>query len=176
MNPKYLFYSILVLFFAGSLIGVYLIRPKTTTPTPVSTHITTTLPVKTTIIREQIPGRIDTVYVDNVPQEVARYQETIAKDKVVVDLDIAFNKATDMFSVNSNITSFRDSVYVERIIQPKVSLFRPMVAFGAGFTGEDGLNPECIMAETGIVIRGKYALSAFGTTNKTFGLKVGVNF
>jgi hypothetical protein len=172
METKYVFYSILALLFAGSLISVWYITKSKNQPDQIK-HSHTILPVKTTIIREKIPGTIDTVYVGTEPHEFARLKETIKKDSVTVSLDVAYDRTNNLFSLNADIAATRDSIYVEKIINKKQPLFRPTAALGAGFKSDE---ETVLSAEIGVAIANKYRLSAFVATDRTVGLRVGIDF
>jgi hypothetical protein len=131
------------------------------------------LPVRTTIIRESLPARIDTIYVHDEAQEVASYRDIITEGKATVDLDIKFNKKTDIFSVKTDISVLTDSVYVEKHVYHKPKPIRPSVALGTGFSDE-GLNHATL--DAGLIFANKYRITAFASTNKTYGVRVGVDF
>ncbi len=99
MITKYLPYLLLFIVLAGALVGAgYLLSRNRNFVTSNPVIHRTTLPVRTTIIRESLPARIDTIYVHDEAQEVASYRDIITEGKATVDLDIKFNKKTDIFS------------------------------------------------------------------------------
>lgn len=157
-----------VLFASGFLISRS-IRPAS----PPSVIHRTTVPVRTTIIREQLPARIDTVYVNGDPQAVASYREVITEGKATVDLDVKFNKSTDMFSVKTDISVLSDSIYVEKNIYHKPKFLRPTIAIGTGFSS-GGLDYTAI--DAGLIIANKYRITAFASTDQTYGVRLGVDF
>ncbi|OPZ49128.1 MAG: hypothetical protein BWY95_00306 [Bacteroidetes bacterium ADurb.BinA104] len=174
MSTKYLPYLLLFIVLAGALVGAgYLLgrNRNFTTSSPVIHR--TTLPVRTTIIRESLPARIDTIYVHDEAQEVASYRDTITEGKATVDLDIKFNKKTDIFSVKTDISVLTDSVYVEKHVYHKPKPIRPSVALGTGFSDE-GLNHATL--DAGLIFANKYRITVFASTNKTYGVRVGVDF
>jgi len=156
-----------------------LVRRTPTPPPNVSNrYIQTTVPVETRIIRQNLPGKVDTVYVNNQPAEYASHSETIEKDRVSVDLDVGYNEGTNLFDIRANVTSLRDSVYVEKIIDrtrvPK--LLSVTTALGVGFSGDRGIEPDHVSLDLGLKFRDKYRITAFGDTHRKFGLRLGVDF
>lgn len=139
-------------------------------------------PVVTKIIRENVPAVIETLIVNNEPHGIASYRDSIKKDKTTVDLDIKYDIADNLFDVNAGIYSVRDSVYtetiktIEKTIKPR--FLGLTTAVGVGFSKppgkEIGLKQADISA--GLKLAGKYSLSAFADTEKTFGLRFGVDF
>lgn len=139
-------------------------------------------PVLTKIIRKDVPAVIETLFVNNELRSIASYSETIKKDKTTVDLDVKYDIAGNLFTVDVGVYSVRDSIYVEtvktieKMIKPK--LVGLTGAIGIGFEknndGQVGLSKSDIAL--GVKFVNQYSVLAFVDTRKTFGLRFGVDF
>lgn len=139
------------------------------------TIINTTVPVRTNIIREQLPAHIDTVWVDNVSHEVATYSTTIDTNKVHIDLEVKYDEHTNLFNTKHTIIALRDSVYKEKIVERLIEKKPRFIALSSGMSvdfGEAGINSAGI--DAGVLLRGQYQLNAFVTTEKLYGVRVGI--
>jgi hypothetical protein len=171
-------YVIIVLAVIALIVGAYYVGKKpvnVTTPPPQITHNSITQPIRTTIIRERMPAEIDTVWVSMEPYEIARYSETIDTNRVYVDLDIKYDEKLNEFDVRHNIMAMRDSIYVEKTvdkyIEKKQRFLSGVAQIGVGFK-EKQLSTATI--DLGVMLGGRYMLSAYGDTDKTIGVRGGV--
>jgi len=181
-NFKYVFYCLIVLVVIGLVVASYYYGRK---PIPVSgetvNEYRTTLPVQTTIIRERLPAIIDTVYVDNHAYELASYKEVIDTNKVHIELDVKYNEYSNLFDIRHNISTVRDSIYVERIITKVIDKKHKLIGFTGGTSigfsdSERDIELYSAGIDLGIKLAGKYSASAFIDTKKTFGVRLGVDF
>ena len=171
--------AIIVVVVVALVVGAYFVgkgNKQELVPQNTTTTISNTLPMRTTIIREHVPARIDTIWIDkDVPYEVASYSEIIDTNKVWIDLNIKYDEHSNEFDVRHNIFALRDSIYTERLVdrfvQHKPKLIAPAIGMSAGFR-EKALNNASI--DAGIVVRGKYQLGAFVDTDKRYGVRMGM--
>jgi len=181
---KYIFYVLVALAVICSYLGVYFLASR---PAPVaqSTSTTrtyqTTIPVKTVIIREQIPARIDTVVVDGHAYDIASYNDTLKKDKTTIGLRVRYNEYSNLFDVNADVSTVRDSVYSEKntitVIEKKQKLIGLTGGISTGFS-KSGSSVALKNAgiDAGIKILGRYSATAFANTDNVFGIRLGVDF
>lgn len=168
--------AVMVAGLLGWMVYLYYRQPAPETNTSVQVHHITR-PVETKIVREHLPARVDTVYINNEPHPIARYSETIEKEKTKVDLSIAYDERLREFSVDTKITSLIDSVFVEKEIlrtiekKPKFLGLMAGVQVGAG----DGQLANAGL-DVGVKFVGKYSLSAFVNSDRIYGVRFGVDF
>jgi hypothetical protein len=178
-----LFYILITLLAAGALVGVYYLARRPIPPPVITETVnstTSTLPVVTKIIRENLPARIDTVFIDNTMYEMAYHTERIERERAIVDLDIEYDERFNLFDIRADVTSFNDSIYVEKIIEKTEYIPRPPIAFtadmGVGFSGLADVDPEYVSLGAGIKIVDKFRVGVFADTRLTYGLRLGVDF
>jgi hypothetical protein len=177
MSTKYLFYTALLLAFIGILVVVYLLarRPFPPPSSETSNHYTT-LPVQTKIIYKNLPGKV--VIVDG--HEVASIDTLLTSPdkKTTIDLGVRYDEQSNLFDLDTTISTTRDSIYIEKIIDrtPKPKFIGFTTAVGVGFNGKDGINPDYVCLDAGIKFLHKYNTTLYADTRKTFGVRFGVDF
>ena len=139
------------------------------------TTINTTLPIRTNIIREQLPAKIDTVWVDRISHEVATYSEIIDTNRVYIDLNVEYDEYSNLFNIKHSIMALRDSVYKEKIVERFTEHKPPFAAFCSGLSvgfRENQINNATV--DVGAVFRGRYQATAFVDTDKRYGARLGI--
>lgn len=169
-----------------AVVAVFRLTAKNKLPTSTITEnrYETTVPVRTVVIRESLPARIDTVYIDGTAYEIARYTDTLDTNKVYIKTDIKYDERTNLFDISRDINIQRDSVYVEKITTvfeklPKPKLVSMTGAIGSGFKSDEksgGLVLNSMCLDAGIKIKSKYSATLFATTNAEYGIRFGVDF
>ena len=156
-------------------------KPSAPILTETTKEIKTVLPVETKIIYRNVPAVIDS----SLGYEIARHHAEIDSNKVKVKLDVTYDTKAKTFDVKHEIQALRDSVYVEKVITKivKESHKKKVIGLtggiGVGFDmPADAQTPELISAslDIGAKLVEKYSVTVFGTTDKTFGLRLGVDF
>lgn len=187
MNPQsktaqYIFYLVVFFVVIGLMVLSWYLYSKTPAPSIESNTsiFRYTLPIETRIIRTNLPGKIDTVLVDNTSYEIARYRELIDKGKVKIDFGVEYNERTNLFNIDTQVTALVDSVVIEKEVVKTVVKKPPFLGLTGGLSVGASYDKEIKLSNVGIdagfKVAGKYSLTAFGTTDKIFGLRFGVDF
>lgn len=128
-------------------------------------------PLKPTIITiTDYEARIDTVYVDSVPREVASMDTLLmSEDKAVsVDLGIRYDEHDNEFDLRSVIT--------HTPVRPKPRLLALTTSLDLGWREFDDAEPERIGVGAGVKILDKYSIQLTADTDKTIGIRLGVDW
>lgn len=157
-------------------------EPKTITNTV--TEIDTLVvvdTVRTTIYRDRVITVIDTIIVDGHEYTVARYKETIDTLNVRVALDIEYWEQERYFNVRSDVSAETSTVYITETIANTIEKPYPLMSAIAGISpafsfSEDKVNVHSFMLDAGVRLAGKYDISAFGSTDGTYGIRAGIKF
>lgn len=131
-----------------------------------------------------LPTTVDTVKIDGHEYKLARYAESIAKNKVRVDLDIAYSELSGLFDVRAGITSQVDSVIVEKIITNIVTKKPPFIALIGSLTpvGSIDLKTSPALALDhlnvgfGARIADKCDVELIGGSDLSVGCRIGIRF
>lgn len=187
---------IIVLVLAGLLTGAFFLGRKfaktvVNESTIVHEHVTQ-IPTETVIIREKVPGKVDTVYVDGTAHEIARYRDVIVSDdeKVRVDLAVDYDCRENLFDVNAGIYAVRDSVYVEKLVTKEVQIkSKPVrlasnisIGFGSYEKDERDNSFGLVYSDISVGVRlfDSYSVSPFvglqDTGRLIYGLRFGVDW
>lgn len=175
---------LIIVVLAGLLsLSVYLYynQPRPEQRTEVTVH-RVSYPVETRIVEKSVPAVIDTVYIDNQEHVIAKYKERLERDRTTVDLDVAYDERVREFSVDAHIVSVVDSVYVEKevvkVVERKAKFVGLMsgVFVGANRNEDGGVRLASVGLDVGVKFVGKYSVSAFVMTDKTFGVRLGLDF
>ncbi len=169
---------VIVAICAVLLVGVYYAGMRNAKVIKVADHettINTTIPVRTHVIREQLPAVIDTVWIDRISHEVARYSETIDTNRVYVDLNVEYDEYSNLFNIKHSVMALRDSVYKEKIVE-RLTPYKPRFATPCGGLGVGFVDKQIDNAsiDLGVVFRGRYQTTAYIDTNKRYGARLGV--
>lgn len=187
MTARYVFYSLLVLLLVGLLgLSWFFYSRSQNDISHTETNVTVahhTLPVEERIIWKQLPAIIDTIYIDGTAHEVARYSETRKQDNATVAVDVSYDTRDRLFSLDMDIKTVRDSVVVEKeVIKTVIKKEKPpWVALTGGLSvGADRIDDDTrdIVAgvDLGLRFANRYTVSAFATTGRVYGIRVGIDF
>lgn len=190
MNVRYCFYSLALVVLCGLLICSYFLGKRNGSQvfseTITNNTHKTTLPVETKIIRENVPAKIDTVFVDGRLYEVASHRELINENNVSVELDIEYSEYNKLFDIRHNIRTVRDSIYVEkivdRVVEHRPAFLRPIMgmSIGTGSIGENKYNVSYGDVSAGIKISDKYSTQVFAgfreSQKPVYGIRLGIDF
>jgi hypothetical protein len=157
---KYYYYVAVLLAAIAMLIAAFKFGSKTTT-----NNTTVMLPKETTIIYRDIPAQIST---SPEGDTIASMDTTLTSEDeaVKVRLGIGYNVNDEKFNLKANIEQYP--------VKVKPKLFGFVAGVGIGFA--DSLRLHDAEISAGIEVKEKYSLSAFGRTDKTYGLRFGVRF
>jgi hypothetical protein len=160
---KYIWYIVAALVLIGLVLGAYFYGRKP----PVTTTITK--PVETQIIYRQLPAQI---IVAPDGHEIASLDTTlVSKDSTAtVDMHLKYDEQSNLFDVNAKITTLNTT----KIIEKKPPFMSPVCGLGIGF--QNGLDLKQAQIDVGVRFVGKYDVTIFYNTEKTFGARVGVRF
>jgi hypothetical protein len=147
---KYIWYIVAALVLIGLVLGAYFYGRKP----PVTTTITK--PVETQIIYRQLPAQI---IVAPDGHEIASLDTTLVSKDSTATVD-----------VNAKITTLNTT----KIIEKKPPFMSPVCGLGIGF--QNGLDLKQAQIDVGVRFVGKYDVTIFYNTEKTFGARVGVRF
>lgn len=153
-----------------------------TTATEVDTLIVTNT-VHTQVVKTKVVTMYDTLYVDSRPYIIARYHDRVDTTNVSVELDITYSEYDKLFDVNADIYADIDTVYITKTITNNITTEKPYKTFAL----TSGMSPmfeqkdskiaiKNIGLDLGVRIKGKYDISVIGTTDETFGVRLGVAF
>ena len=180
---KYLIPVLCVLLIIALCVSMYKLgKIKAEKPNTNETTIRTTIPEKTIVIRERIPAKIDTAYVDGHQYDMASYSDVVDTNKVYVKTDIEYDEYHNLFSVRHDIMALRDSTYIEKITQLPGEKYKPKFigltgGITTGFANTDkGLTLHSSGIDAGIKLLGKYSATLFANTDEVYGLRFGVDF
>lgn len=172
MNP-YLMGLIVLLLIVCGVLGYFVARK----PQPISTvtnTYSTTLPVQTHIIYKDVPGQID----NSSGHEVATLDTTFVSPdrKTTAAFAIRYDEQSNLFNLGANISTVRDSIYVEKVITH--TLKPPFIGLTGGVSV--GFQDKAVLRnaqiDAGIKVRGKYSATVFYNTDKFYGLRFGIDF
>ena len=120
----------------------------------------------TQIVYKQMPAKVETLVVDNVPREYATYEAEKDTNNVHLSLKIGYDELDNKFDVKADIFS------KEKVLEPKKVQFSSSI--GIGFKPDD-IDPDYAVLDAGIKIK-NYRITAFADTRKTIGVRLGVDF
>jgi hypothetical protein len=182
MTAKYVFYLMIILIIAGLLFSTYYFWKKSN-PIIIEENTQTyytTKPIETRIIRESLPTKIDTVYIDGSQNEIAYYETSIDSNNVNVDLSISYDERMNVFSLDHNITTMMDSIYVEKEVVKTITKSPQLIRLTGGiltiFESQDETKLKNVGIDAGIKIVDKYSITGYINTNKEFGIRLGIDF
>lgn len=129
--------------------------------------------------KDSVLAKIDTVYIANAPNIIAKYHDLIKKDKIAVELGIEYNETSDRFNVETDITGTVDSVFTTitkteyRYKRPK---FISPIIHGAYLQKLDDPNNNTFQAGAGFRLFGKIDLIGIANTDKYAGIGISLSF
>lgn len=184
MTAKYIFYIVIVVVVL-TLIGLSWYFYAKHNDMQIETRnmiFHTTTPVITRIIESNLPAKIDTIYIGSIPHEKASLDTIIVNGKTTVDLSISYDEASNLFSLDTSITSMIDSIYVEKEVIKTITKKPKFIGLTAGIGASMAKNSDGSMdissgqIDAGLKIAGKYSITAFVNTEKEIGARFGIDF
>lgn len=155
---------------------------QTTTVTEVDTLLVTNT-VHTQLVKTKVVTEYDTIYVDKRPYLMAKYSGTVDTTDVSVKLDITYSEYDKLFDVAADIkanikTEYITTTVTQTIVKEKpYPAFAPIFGMTPIFTSKDKkYSLNSMGADLGVRVNGKYDISAYGNTDKSVGLRLGVRF
>jgi hypothetical protein len=160
---KYIWYIVAAIVLVGLVLGGYFYGRK-----PPQT-ITITKPVETTIVYRQLPAQI---IVAPDGHEIASMDTILVSvdSTATVDMRLQYDEQSNLFDVNAKITTMNTT----KIIIQKPPFMSPVAGIGVGF--QNGMELKQAQIDAGIRFVGKYDLTIFYNTEKTYGARIGVRF
>lgn len=157
---KYAYYALIVLVAVAALVVAYRFGGRSTV-----TNTTVMLPSETRIVYRDIPAAIST---SPEGHTIASMDTTLYSDdlSVKIGLGVDYDETDKAFNVKANIEQFPVKV------NPK--LFGLVAGVGVSFA--DSLRLHDAEISAGVELMEKYSISAFGRTDRTYGLRFGVRF
>ena len=120
----------------------------------------------TQIVYKQVPAKVETLVVNNVPREYATYEAEKDTNNVHLSLKIGYDELDNKFDVKADIFS------KEKVLEPKKVQFSSSI--GIGFKPDD-IDPDYAVLDAGVKVK-NYRITAFADTRKTIGVRLGVDF
>jgi hypothetical protein len=125
-------------------------------------------PVETKIIYKQLPA----VIINENGHEIATLDTTLvsADSTATIDMAIRYDETDNLFDINADITTQAKTVTITK--KP------PFVALtgGIGIGFQNGMELKNAQIDAGVRFVGKYDVTAFINTDKTFGIRFGIGF
>lgn len=129
--------------------------------------------------KDSVSASVDTVWIANVPNIIAKYHDLIDKDKIRVELGIEYNENTDKFNVQTDITGTVDTVFTTKTITEykyKKPKFIAPVVHGGYLQEITDPTAKTFQAGAGFRLFNRIDVLGMANSNKSIGLGITLSF